>query len=475
MQEDQVQTQEQEQIHGLKKLKGIVFFAYGFQEFALGFLTTMGVQFMAFFLTDVALIPAATAATILLIGRIVDSVDLPILGIIVERFSFRWGKYRSWLFICAPLIVIFNLLMFSNFENVSMGVKVAYLSLAYILAYICVNICSSARMALLPTFTDNGAERAKLSARRGQGVALTNVIRGAITVPLIYWIGGGTSSANQAIGYRWVVLFYGVIVIFGLYWISFLAKGHDKPVPKAERKIRKPNQATVKDMLKALVTNPPLLIFLVSNILMQVAQYTLLSFNLYYFTYVIKNMALYSLYMPIIYGGMFLGGFVTTWLMERLDNNKKLVYSIGMVINAVAALAVLFTSGAWAFIILITVAQFGYGISTGLIPAFFSDAADYGELKTGKSVKAAVMSLVIEPIKLGLLIGGGIATFGLAKLGYVAGTTDPGVINGIKSLTTIPQAIACVLCILVVIAYPLTKKRMDSIQSQLKAKAGSAT
>lgn len=447
-----------------KKLGGKIFFAYGFQEFALGFLTTMGVQYMAFFLTDVALIPAATVATIMLIGRIVDTCDVPIIGMIVERSNLPWGKYRSWLFLAAPLVMVFNILMFSSFD-VSIPAKVAYLSLSYILAYIFVNFCSSARMALLPVFTKDPDERAKLSVRRGQGGALSNAIRGAITVPLVAFLGGG----NAARGYAYTVVVYGIIVIIGLYWIAILAKDYDKPRLAGAPSAR---QASVKDMLVQLATNKPLLIIVLSNTLMLAATNILTGFNMYYFRYVVGNLNLFSLYMPITFGGMFLGNTAASILLRKLDS-KKTVYVIGMAIYALGIVLVYLFAGnnAVMFIIFITLAQFGAGISSGLVPAFFSDTADYGEWKTGKSVRAVNMALVIFPIKLGVLIGGSIASYGLAYIGFVAGTTDPNVINGIRFMATVPNIVAAVLAAAAIIAYPLSKSKMAEIQQALRERA----
>ena len=443
------------------KLSQKIFFAYGFQEFALGFLTTMGVQFMTYFLTDVAIIPAATVATIMLIGRVVDTCDVPIIGMVVERTNLRWGKYRSWLFIAAPLIMVFNLLMFSNFD-VSTPVKIAYLSVSYILAYIFVNFCSTARMSLLPVFTSDPEERSKLSVRRGQGGALSNALRGFITVPLVGLLGAG----NQSNGYRYTVIIYGVVVIIGLYWIAILAKDQDKPQKQNTTVGR---QATVKDMLAQLVTNKPLLLLVLSNTFLLAATNILTGFNMYYFRYVVGDIGLFSIYMPISFAGMFLGNTVTTALLKKYKN-KKTVYIIGIVIYALGILSVFVFAGnnAVLFIALVTIAQFGAGIANGLIPAFFSDTADYGEYKTGKSVRAVNMALVIFPIKLGVLIGGSIATFGLASIGFVAGTTDPTVISGIRFLATIPNVAVAIVAILAILAYPLSKDKMAEIGAHLK-------
>ncbi len=442
-----------------------IYFAYGFQEFALAFLTNLGVQFIAFFLTDTVLIPAAIVATILLIGRIVDTIDVPIIGMIVEKTNLPWGKFRSWLFIAPPLEVLFTLIMFSNFD-VSMPVKVVYLSLAYILAYIFTNFTSTARFSLLPTFTSDQNERAKLSARRGQGAALSQVVKGAIIIPLIAFLGGG----NDAKGYFLTVIVFGVIVISALYWLAILAKDYDKPGGNKEQK-----SISVKEMLVQLGTNKPLLILLLSNTFFMAASNILVGFALYYFKYVSGNLMLFSVYLPITFAGGFIGASISNYISKKYD--KKLTYISGIVFWFLGMLLVYLFAGKSAplFIAFITVAQFGYGISNATVPAFFSDTADYGEWKTGKSFKALNMSLVIFPIKLGLLIGGSIAAYVLAFVGFSAGTNDPHVIESIGTMIALLPMLVSILAAVPMFFYPLNKDIVNTIQLENRQRSNAVS
>lgn len=441
-----------------------IYFAYGFQEFALAFMTNLGVQFIAFFLTDTALIPAAIVATILSIGRIVDTIDVPIIGMIVEKTNLPWGKFRSWLFIAPPLEILFTMLMFSNF-NVSMPLKIAYLSTAYILAYVATNFTSTARFSLLPTFTSDQNERAKLSARRGQGAALSMVVKGAIVVPLIAFLGGG----NDAKGYFLTVIVFGVIVLFGLYWLAILAKDYDKPGANKGQK-----SLTIKEMLVQLGTNKPLLILLLSNTFLQAASNVLIGFALYYFRYVVGNLMLFSIYLPISFAGGFIGATISNYISKRFD--KKFSYILGVAFWFLGMLLVYLFAGnsAWLFIAFVTIAQFGYGISNATVPAFFSDTADYGEWKTGKSFKALNMSLVIFPIKFGLFIGGSIAAYALAFIGFAAGTKDPHVIEGIRMMIAILPLLVSILAALPMFFYPLNKDDINKIQLENRQRISAA-
>lgn len=446
----------------MDKLGFKYFFAYGFQEFALGFLTVMGVQYINFFMTDIALLPVAAVTGFLAIARIVDTVDVPIIGMVVERTNMKWGKYRSWLYIAAPLVMVFNFLMFSNFAA-SETVKLALIAGSYILGYVCVNFCSTARFALLPTFTSDPAERTKLAAWRGMGGSASQIVRGFATVPLVGALGALAIFGMN--GYQSTVIIYGIIVIVGLYWIAGLAKPYDKGQAGAK-------QAKVGDMLKQLVTNVPLLILVLGNTILLIATNVLVAFNMYYMRYVFNSLDLMTIYLPITFAGGLLGNFIATLLLKRFGN-KRTVYNIGVIFWVLGMLLVLLfaVGNVWVFIAFVAIAQFGAGISNAVVPAMFSDTADYAEWKTGKNVKAVNMGLVIFPIKLGVLFGGTIAGLGLAWAGFVANTTDPAVISSIRTNAALLPMIIGAVSAVIMIFYPLGKKKMEEITSELKARA----
>ncbi|KPU45119.1 putative 2,3-dihydroxypropane-1-sulfonate exporter [Oxobacter pfennigii] len=443
----------------MSKLPKRVYIAYGYQEFAMGFATTMGTQYFPFFLTDVAMVLPAVAATILLIGRVVDTVDVPLIGALVEKSNMPWGKYRSWLFVAPPLIIIFNLLMFTDF-NVSLPVKAAYLTIAYIMGYVFVNFTTTSRLTMLPVFTSDQTERAALSASRGQGAAIGQLVRGAIVLPLVLFLGGG----DQTKGYFLTVLVFGAVIISGLYYIAYLAKDYDKPMPG-----RKP--ATLKDMVIAVATNKPLLLLVIADIFRLTATNVLMGLGMYYFKYVVGNLLLFAVYAPITAGCMLVGATTSRFLTNKYD--KRTVYRMGIVVWAIGMISVYLFAGSNAavFIALVGLAQFGMAISNAPSAAFYSDTADYSEWKTGKSVKALNMSLLLIPIKAGVAIGGSVAAFGLATIGFKANEVTPEVVQGLRVLISAVPSVIAVIAIIFMTIYSLDKNKMAEIQEELKQRA----
>src|SRR5882724_9751219 len=70
---------------------------FGFGDFASCLYWQTFMVYLAFFYTDVFGLTAAAAATMLGISRILDALFDPIVGMIADRTTSRWGKFRPYL------------------------------------------------------------------------------------------------------------------------------------------------------------------------------------------------------------------------------------------------------------------------------------------------------------------------------------------------------------------------------------------
>src|SRR5690554_3457143 len=81
----------------------IEIFAYGLGDFGNNFSWMFVGSFLMIFYTDVFGISIGAVGTLMLITRIWDAVNDPIIGILADKTRTRWGRYRPWLLIGAPL------------------------------------------------------------------------------------------------------------------------------------------------------------------------------------------------------------------------------------------------------------------------------------------------------------------------------------------------------------------------------------
>lgn len=80
-----------------KKLSHRTKLAYGVGEVSRAAIQNIRVVFLLYFLTNVAGLNAALAGTLLLIGRIWDGINDPIVGWLSDRTRSRWGKRYPWI------------------------------------------------------------------------------------------------------------------------------------------------------------------------------------------------------------------------------------------------------------------------------------------------------------------------------------------------------------------------------------------
>ncbi|MGL4650613.1 MAG: MFS transporter, partial [Caldilineaceae bacterium] len=92
-----------------EKLSFRVKFIYGLGDLGTAISAALRAFFLLFFLTDVARLDPGMAGWIVLITRVWDAVNDPMVGWLSDRTNTRWGRRRPWLLFGA---VPFGVLLF---------------------------------------------------------------------------------------------------------------------------------------------------------------------------------------------------------------------------------------------------------------------------------------------------------------------------------------------------------------------------
>ena len=229
--------------------------AYGFGDVGCNFSWMFVGNFLMIFYTDVCSIPMAAVSLLMLISRVWDAINDPVIGALSDRTKTRWGRYRPWLLFGAPLTAIVLVLTFWAHPSWSDTGKTVYMYITYcilVLGYTCVNIPYG---TLCGAMTQNMEERAQINTSRSVCAMIAINIINMVTLPLIALFGGD----NQARGYLLVTVLYGGIFTT-CHWFCF-AKTREVVTPPAKKKI----PLTVQ--LKAALQNKPYLIALAGQFL----------------------------------------------------------------------------------------------------------------------------------------------------------------------------------------------------------------
>ena len=125
------------------------------QNLIIGFVNS----YILFFYTDVFLIGAAPAGVLMIISRIYDAVDDPLMGTIIDKTRTKWGKMRPYiLFTILPLIISTASLFFMP-PGLGQTGKIIYAYITYILWGMIYTVSDVPFWGLASAMTPNPTER----------------------------------------------------------------------------------------------------------------------------------------------------------------------------------------------------------------------------------------------------------------------------------------------------------------------------
>jgi GPH family glycoside/pentoside/hexuronide:cation symporter len=195
--------------------------AYGAGDLAAGITANILVFFLLYFFTQVAGLSPALAGTILMIGKIADAINDPIVGIWSDRTSTRWGRRLPWILGGAiPFGLIFFLQWivptFSNNKEINDWFLFSYyvfIGIIFNLAYTAVNLPYTALTAEL---TSDYNERTSLNSFR-----FAFSIGGSIFSLILAQIIFSNYADNPRLQYLILGLVGSLFSIIAIFWCVF--------------------------------------------------------------------------------------------------------------------------------------------------------------------------------------------------------------------------------------------------------------
>ena len=443
---------------------------YGLGDMASNLYFQTFVVFMPIFYTDVFGLAPAAMGTMMLFSRFWDAANDPLMGMIADRTDTKWGKFRPYI---AGFAIPIGLAGFFAFNTPNFGASgnLIYAYVTYILLMMMYTGVNVPYAALMGVITPNSAERTSVSQYRFAFAFIGQFIAGAVTLGLVEYFGSG----NEAIGWRMVMVLYGIVAAALLFGTFSLTK--ERVLPKVSKQNR------IKDDLKNLMKNKPW-------ILMGLATFFQLTFivmrgssTTYYFRYFVGNQELNLLGMNIdlgyaLFTSSFIGvGTVATFigalLTSRINKyiSKKTIYSRFLIMSAICSLLFYFLAPENIILIytLNALVSFFFGAVSVTQWAMYTDTADYGEWKFGSRSTALIMAASLFALKMGLTAGGTIVGWVLEGYGFVANEIQTeSTLLGIKMLMSVFPALFGIIGGFLVLFYPITDEKMVEIELDLK-------
>lgn len=385
--------------------------SYGFTDAGGNFAFSMVSSYLTVFYTDVVGLTPAVISIIMLIARVWDGINDPMMGVIADKTRSRWGRYRPYLLFGAPVLAILTVLAFTkpHFGGVMGAV---YCGITYILSGMAYTVTGVAGTALANVLSRNNQERMVLITFRSVVSQIATLITGAATMPLILHFGNG--EASSAKGYFWTVVIFGILGTI-CYWIAFAGT---KEVVEPEHDAK---AVPVMESLKLAFGDASVRKLLIGYLIYMCGVFGRIGVMVYFFLYVVENPMWLSVAATVMTAAMAVPVLVVPFLTKRFE--KKHIMVTLLIFGAVGGV-ILFLGGKLMSlpVILIGTAMFhGCGALVGTVSyGLVAEIVDDMEVRTGNRADAIVLSVTSFAVKLGNAIAGSLGVVLLGVVGYVA-------------------------------------------------------
>ncbi len=456
-------------LNQMQKLPWKVKILYSSGDFAKTLLVIMTSAFSMFFYTDICGMDPKIVATIILIAKIWDFINDPMMGALVDRTRSKEGKCRIWLkYMSVPAGVVLAL----NFimpELTATG-KIVWVAVTYTLQ----GMASTALLIPLNTMmgrlTTDPAERATLNSVRGYYGIASNLVVGSATIPMVMFFGKGDMQK----GFLWVAIIYGIIYALNHLLVFWGTRGYDGEAAESVKTTEASAPALSEKTsfgtsLKAMLTNKPWLFCFMMYFTVMLASGITGTTSLYYFQYNLNRMDLYSpVQMITLFASIPMYLFFPI-LVKKLGNAK--VGVIGSVLGIIGN-GLRYILADSSIVVLIggnIIAAIGSILASSVIMLIIFDCGVYGEWKTGVANEAILVSGYSVSYKVGMALATPIAGYLLGAVPYVANapTQEESVLSLFFTENTLLPALGYVVSVIFAVLLIKYEKMVPQMRAEI--------
>ena len=391
---------------------------------------------LLYFLSNVLSLPLkvfAAVSLVLSVLRIIDALNDPITGFVIDNIHTKWGKFKPAILVGGVVSVVFYLMLFGN-----IGTGTAYViffAVAYILWDISYGINDIAYWTLLPALTQDQKQREKYGAfaRICANIGMYIIMVGwqPITAAL-----GNTQKSWMLVACAVSALYLGFLC-FPLFGVK-----ENRAAGAADEE-----KVTLRDMWRALVKNDQLMWTTLAMALFMVGYCTTTGFATYYMQYLFGDIGMYAV-LAAVCGVAQLAALSLFPLFSKKHSRAQL-YGASTVLIFVGYGIFFFAEHSLVLIALSAVILFiGEAFIQLLMLMFLADTIEYGQWKLGKRTESITFS--IQPLinKLGGALSTGIISITLILSGIKTGDTAAAAItDGGKLIVKLAMFLAPLLMI----------------------------
>ncbi|SEG25294.1 melibiose permease [Butyrivibrio sp. Su6] len=402
------------------KLSGAAKASYGLGAVGKDMVYMLSASYVLYYFQDILGVSAAAMGVILMVARVFDAFNDPIMGAIVAKTKTRWGKFRPWLLIGTITNAIVLYLMFSAPPTLSGSGLVAYAAVTYIVWGVTYTMMDIPYWSMIPAFTEGGKEREGLTTLARSCAGVGSAVITIITVMSVSALGrtfgpaGISDREVERIGFSYFSI--AVAVLFVLFTVICCINVKEKATTDMK-------SASIGEMFKALIQNDQAMAVTVAIVIVNCSIYITSNLVIYFFKYDFGGTGWrgdYTLFSTFGGGIQILAMMLLYPFLRKFFSSIQIYYvSLGMAIAGYISLLVL-ASTSMSNVFLLFVPGFFIFAANGMLAVittvFLANTVDYGDLKNKRRDESVIFSMQTFVVKLASGISALIASLALQIL-----------------------------------------------------------
>ncbi len=369
----------------------------------------------------------AAIGVIMVIGRVWDAVNDPIMGTIIDNTHTRFGKFKPYIIIGAVLNSFFIVLMFTDLR-LSETLFIVVFAISYLLWDLTFTMNDISYWSMLPSLTTNPKEREKITslARIGANIGLFVV---TAAVSFITQLGKMSDMYFiLAVGICTVFIACQLLVVIGV-------QEKKNAITAVE------SHTSLIDMVKIIFKNDQLLAIIISMLLFNIGYFTTTAFGVqfFYFDYGVYGGPEFTIFaITIGVSQIFTLAFYPLFA-KNMSRPQLFKLSIGLVLLGYAgfmAVGYILPMNMVVLCIIGFILFAGQAIIQLLNYVLLADTIEYGQWKLGTRNESVIFSLNPFITKMASAVEVGIFSFTLLISG-INGYSNQ--ISELEKSTTLTQ------------------------------------
>lgn len=429
---------------------------YGMGNFASQLSWTMVGTYLSIFYTDVFGLGVGAVAMLMLIAKVWDGINDPMMGTIMERTHTKFGRFRPYIFVGAIFLVIFTILTFPVPGFGGTG-KLIYAYVTYIGLGMAYTVTNVPYLALPAVMTRDPREINKLNAAQMMGMTIGQIVLNLSVMNLIKLIGKG----NEAAGYRGTAMILAIAAL-PIFWAVAI-------MSKESITVEKKDQGKISDGLKLVFKNRNLLCAMFYSFFNMFGILGRISVAVFFYMHCVGNYALISVFMMM---QMAVGTIIMPFAPTVADKlGKRNTAILSMIIQGGALIIMYFGPTQNIPFNFFCMILYGLGYIAGPCGAgMMVDAINDFDDKHGIRNDGMAFSFQGTAIKIATAIANSVFLLVMGAYGYVGGgEITPHVQTGINLAANLLPGIVFLIGIIPLWLYQLDEPGyMDGVRERLQ-------